>query len=79
MNKELISQINELTVNQPRVHLMEKDLVADVKNARKDVLNDRIATDTTLMERIEKFTSPQALLLYLRIQLRHSREKLLIE
>lgn len=58
MNKELISQINELTVNQPRVHLMEKDLVADVKNARKDVLNDRIATDTTLMERIEKFTSP---------------------
>ena len=79
MNKELISQINELAVNQPRVHLMEKDLVADVKNARKDVLNDRIATDTTLMERIEKFTSPQALLLYLRIQLRHSREKLLIE
>lgn len=79
MNKELISQINELTVNQPCVHLMEKDLVADVKNARKDVLNDRIATDTTLMERIEKFTSPQALLLYLRIQLRHSREKLLIE
>ena len=57
MDEELISQVYQLTVNQPGVHLMEEHLVTDVKNARKDVLDNRIATDAALVECIEEFSS----------------------
>ena len=66
-------------MNEPRIHLMEKDLVAHEKNAGKHVLNHWVAAHAPLVKRIQKFTTSKTMFLNIRIQLRQGREKLLVE
>ena len=53
MDEKLISQIYELTMNEPGINLMEEDLVAHEKNAGEHVLNHWVTTNASLMKRIQ--------------------------
>ena len=54
MDEKLICQVNQLSMDQPRVDLVEEHFVADVENAGKHVLDHGVSTHTALMEGVKE-------------------------
>ena len=60
MNEEFVANINQLRVDDPSVHLVVKDFVAGVENARVHVLNYRIARHAPLVEGFKQLATSDA-------------------
>ena len=60
MNEEFVTNVNELRVDNPRVNLMVKHLVAGVEDSRVHILDYWIASHTPLVESFEKLAAPDA-------------------
>ena len=58
---------------------MVENFVADEKNAGEHVFDDRIATDTSLVDGVKQLTTSKATLLNVSIQLSQCREELLVQ
>ena len=66
-------------MDQPCINLMIENLVAHKEDPCEHVLDHRVATDTSLVDRVEKFTSTEASLHNISIQLSQCWKQLLVE
>ena len=79
MDEELIREIDQLSVDQPRIDLMEEYFVADEENAGEHVFDHGVSTDASLMDSVQELTTSQTLLQNVCIELNQGREELGVE
>lgn len=57
MDKKLLTEINQLAVDNPGINLMKKHFVALVQNAGKHGLHDRIACHSLRVKQVYELTT----------------------
>lgn len=60
MNEKLLTKINQLTMNNPSIDLMEEDSVAAIEDLGKHNFDNRVTRNTSLVNRVKKFTTLKA-------------------
>lgn len=79
MNEKLIGQIDQLSVDEPGVDLMEEHFVADEENAGKHVFDHGVPADAPLMNSVEELATAKTLLHDVCVELDQGREELGVE
>lgn len=57
MNEELLTDVDKLPMDNPRIELMIEDLMTAEQDLRKHILDDGITTSALLVESIEYLTT----------------------
>ena len=79
MNEKLLTNVNQLPLNNPCIQLMVKDLMTAKKYLCKHILDNGIATGTLLMEGIKNLATSLALLFDFKHQVEKSWEHLEVD
>jgi len=69
MNEKLISQVDELTVDEPCVDLVEEYFMADKEDAGEHILYYWVSADAPLVESVKELPAAESLLLDVGVKL----------